>query len=564
MVDLLIRNAKLFDGLGASPVMGDLAVSQGRIVAMGRVDTAARTTLDAQGLALMPGIIDNHTHYDAQITWDPAATPSPALGVTTAVIGNCGFTIAPCRPADRERIMRNLTQVEGMSLDVLRQGIRWDFETIPEYLEMLGRQGAVPNVAAFAGHSSIRTWVMGEAATERAASDDEIARMQALVREAMQAGAIGFATSTSPAHNGEGGVPMPSRLADDRELRALVGAMGETGRGVFMLTKGGHTRIDFLESLAADSGRPVVVAALLHNRTNPDAVFADLNAIAQANARGHALLGAISCCPLTMDFTLASPYPVEGLHAWRPALGLSGQALRERLASTAFRDALRAELAAPAAFRLFNGEWDQVQVVEVTQPSHAHMEQRTLAELATRVGRHPLDVMLDLALAEDLKTVFTATLLNSDEAAVARMINHPNSLVSLSDAGAHLTFFNDAAFGLHLLGHWSRELGALSLQDAVHRLTGQPARVFGLNGRGVLAPGAAADLMLFDPATVGRGPKRRVHDLPGGAPRLHTDGLGVHGVWVNGVQVAGQGGQAVDAGKGPHARPGQLLRSAGV
>jgi len=561
MIDLLIRNAKLFDGLGAAPVMGDLAVSQGRIVAMGRVDAQARTTIDAQGLALMPGIIDNHTHYDAQITWDPAATPSPALGVTTAVIGNCGFTIAPCRPADRERIMRNLTQVEGMSLDVLRQGIRWDFETIPEYLDQLERQGAVPNIAAFAGHSSIRTWVMGEAATQRAATDDEIIRMQALVREAMQAGAIGFATSTSPAHNGEGGVPMPSRLADDRELRALVGAMGESGRGVFMLTKGGQTRIDFLESLAADTGRPVVVAALLHNRTNPDAVFGDLNAIAQANARGHALFGAVSCCPLTMDFTLASPYPVEGLSAWRPALGLKGQALRDLLASTAFRDGVRAELASPASFRLFNGEWDQVQVVEVSQPAHAHMEQRTLAELAGAAARHPLDVMLDLALSEDLKTVFTATLLNSDEAAVARMINHPDSLVSLSDAGAHLTFFNDAAFGLHLLGHWSRDLGALSLQAAVHRLTGQPAQVFGLAGRGVLAPGAAADLMLFDPAAVGRGPKRRVHDLPGGAPRLHTDGLGVHGVWVNGVQVADAKGGTDLAGRDVAGRPGRLLRS---
>ena len=560
MLDLLIRNATLFDGRGAAPTIGDLAVSQGRIVAMGRVDAQARTTIDAQGLALMPGIIDNHTHYDAQITWDPAATPSPALGVTTAVIGNCGFTIAPCRPADRERIMRNLTQVEGMSLDVLRQGIRWEFETIPEYLDQLEHQGAVPNIAAFAGHSSIRTWVMGEAATQRAASDDEIIRMQSLVREAMQAGAIGFATSTSPAHNGEGGVPMPSRLADDRELRALVGAMGESGRGVFMLTKGGHTRIDFLESLAVDSGRPVVVAALLHNRTNPDAVFADLNAIAQANARGHTLLGAVSCCPLTMDFTLASPYPVEGLSAWRPALGLKGQALRDLLASAAFRDGVRAELATPAAFRLFNGEWDQVQVVEVSEVAHAHMEQRTLAELAAGTARHPLDVMLDLALSEDLKTVFTATLLNSDDTAVARMINHPNSLVSLSDAGAHLTFFNDAAFGLHLLGHWSRDLGALSLQAAVHRLTGQPAQVFGLAGRGVLVPGAAADLMLFDPTKVGRGPKRRVHDLPGGAPRLHTDGLGVHGVWVNGVQVADASGAANLSGRDAPGRPGQLLR----
>ena len=555
MNDLLIRNASLYDGLGGPAQMTDLAVSGGRISGIGRDLGPARQSIDADGLALMPGIIDNHTHYDAQVTWDPALRPSPSLGVTTAIIGNCGFTIAPCRPADRDRIMRNLTQVEGMSLDVLRQGIQWDFETIPEYLGQLERGGASINLAAFAGHSSIRTWVMGEAATQRAATDDEIARMRAILIEAMQAGAIGFATSTSPAHNGEAGVPMPSRLADDRELRVLVEALGEAGRGVFMLTKGGHTRIDFLEELAAASGRPVVIAALLHNRTNPDAVFADLEAIAQANARGRSLHGAVSCCPLTMDFTLHSPYPVEGLQSWKPALGLKGEAFKAMLARPEFRDAIRAELSAPATFRLFNGEWSQVQVVEVRDAGHAHLEQRTLADLAAQSGRDPLDVMFDLALSEDLDTVFTATLLNSDEQAVARMLNHPNSLVSLSDAGAHLTFFNDAAFGLHLMGHWSRELGAMSLSRAVHCLTGQPAAVYGLRDRGVLRVGAAADLLLFDPATVGRGPKRRVFDLPGGGPRLHTDAVGVHGVWVNGVQVANADGLTGDA------RPGVLIRA---
>ena len=555
MNDLLIRNASLYDGLGGPAQMTDLAVSGGRISGIGRDLGPARQSIDADGLALMPGIIDNHTHYDAQVTWDPALRPSPSLGVTTAIIGNCGFTIAPCRPADRDRIMRNLTQVEGMSLDVLRQGIQWDFETIPEYLGQLERGGASINLAAFAGHSSIRTWVMGEAATQRVATDDEIARMRAILIEAMQAGAIGFATSTSPAHNGEAGVPMPSRLADDRELRVLVEALGEAGRGVFMLTKGGHTRIDFLEELAAASGRPVVIAALLHNRTNPDAVFADLEAIAQANARGRSLHGAVSCCPLTMDFTLHSPYPVEGLQSWKPALGLKGEAFKAMLARPEFRDAIRAELSAPATFRLFNGEWGQVQVVEVRDADHAHLEQRTLADLAAQSGRDPLDVMFDLALSEDLDTVFTATLLNSDEQAVARMLNHPNSLVSLSDAGAHLTFFNDAAFGLHLMGHWSRELGAMSLSRAVHCLTGQPAAVYGLRDRGVLRVGAAADLLLFDPATVGRGPKRRVFDLPGGGPRLHTDAVGVHGVWVNGVQVANADGLTGDA------RPGVLIRA---
>jgi N-acyl-D-aspartate/D-glutamate deacylase len=552
MFDLVIRDAMLVDGLGAPPRRGGVAVKDGRIVEIGRILGSAREIVDGDGLALMPGIIDNHTHYDAQLTWDPWASPSPALGVTTAIIGNCGFTIAPCRARDRERVMKNLTQVEGMSLEVLRAGVRWDFETVPQYLDMLERQGAALNVAVFAGHSSIRTYVMGEAATERTATEAEVASMKKIVLEAMHAGAVGFSTSTSPAHNGEGGKPMPSRLADEREMQALTGALKDSGRGVFMLTKGGHTGIPFLETLAAESGRPVIVAALLHSSANPDAVFHDLQKIQEANERGHRLVGAVSCCPLAMEFTLHSPYVFEGLQAWQPALPLKGQAFKAKLKDPAFRHGLRAELGTPAHFRLFNGQWQQVQVLESRTKD---LEQRSIADLARAAGKDPLDFMLDTALEEDLDTVFSALLLNSDEAAVGRMLKHPSSLVSLSDAGAHLTFFNDAGFGLHLLGHWVRSRGVLTLADAVRRLTGQPAQLFGVGERGALKVGYHADLMLFDPATVGRGPKRRVFDLPGGHPRLTTAALGVHGVWVNGCRVAGKDG-ALDPGK----LPGRLLR----
>ncbi len=539
MLDLLIRGAQLFDGAGGEPSLGDVGVAGGRIAYLGpRCLEAAQRTLDAEGLALMPGIIDGHTHFDAQITWDPYVTPSPTLGVTTAVIGNCGFTIAPCRPQDRERTMRNLTQVEGMSLDVLRQGIDWGFETFPQYLDQLRGNGSAVNIAAYVGHSSVRTWVMGEQATRRSATPAQIEAMCDVVREAMRCGAVGFSTSTSPAHNGEGGLPMPSRLAEEGEIAALVGAMAQGGRGVFMLTKSGETRLPFLESLAADSGRTVMVAALLHNASNGGAVFDDLAAISAANARGNRLLGQVSCCPLTMDFTLASPYPVEGLAAWRPALGLGGAELAAVLSRREFRDAVRAELAAPATFRLFNSEWHKVHVVEVAKPEHSHHEQRTIAEISREAGQDPLDVMLDLALAEDLRTVFTAQLLNSDEEAVGRMLTHPHSIVSLSDAGAHLTFFNDAGFGLHLMGHWARERGTMTMAEAVRRITSHPAQVFGMPGRGLLREGFAADLLLFDPRRVGRGPKKRVFDLPGGAARLTTDAVGVHGVWVNGRQVA--------------------------
>jgi len=532
MNDLVFRNALLIDGLGSPPVHGDLAVKDGRIAGIGK-SLPGREVVDAAGLALMPGIFANHTHYDAPRTWAPQVSPSPSLGVTTAIIGNCGFTIAPCKPADRELVMKNLTQVEGMSLEVLRHGIRWEFETVPQYFDMLERRGTAINIAGFVGHSSLRTYVMGEDAPKRAATPEEIARMRALVLEAMHAGAIGFATSTSPAHNGHGGLPMPSRLADEAEMRALVGALKDAGRGVFMLTKGGHTKVSFLEELAAACGRPVVIAALLHNSTNPRAVFDDLEAIAQANARGRRLLGAISCCPLSMDFTLHSPYTFEGLESWQPALPLKGPAYEAKLKDKGFRDAVRAELSRPAHFRLFNGQWDQVEVVESARKD---VEQHSIGELARAAGSDPLDFMLDLSLGEKLDTVFNAMLLNSDEAAVGEMLRHPASLVSLSDAGAHLTFFNDAGFGLHLLGHWVRERGALSLEDAVRRLTSVPAQLFGIRGRGALKPGYAADLMLFDPAAVGRGTKQRVFDLSGGHPRLTTPALGVKGVWVNGTR----------------------------
>ena len=280
-----------------------------------------------------------------------------------------------------------------------------------------------------------------------------------------------------------------------------------------------------------------------------------MNEIEKANQRGRKLVGAISCCPLSMDFTLHSPYTFEGLQAWQPALPLKGEALKTKLKEKTFREGIRAELSAPAHFRLFNGEFEKVEIVESRRKE---LEQKSVAALARAAGKDPLDCMLDLALAEDLDTVFNALLLNSDEQAVARMLRHPASMVSLSDAGAHLTFFNDAGFGLHLLGHWVRRLGVLRIEEAARKLTGHPAEVFGIAQRGALAPGYHADLLLFDPGTVDRGPKQRVFDLPGGHPRLTTAALGVHGVWVNGVRIAGEKNPSVQN------TPGQLLRKFGA
>jgi len=555
MHDLVITNARICDGLGSAIVPGGLAVRDGRISALGDDVGGGREVVDADGLVLAPGIVDTHTHYDAQITWDPLLAPSPALGVTTVVIGNCGFTIAPCRAADRELTMRNLVRVEGMSLDAMHAGIRWRFESFPEYMDAIAENGTGPNVAAFVGHSSVRTYVLGDDAPRRVATADEIARMCAIVREAMGAGAIGFATSTSPSHNGANGDPMPSRLANDDEMRALVGVLGESERGIFMLTKGGDTSIPFLESLAAENSRPVMIAALLHNSTNPDGVFNELDQIREGRERGHRLYGQVSCCPLTMEFTLRAPYPLEGIAAWSPALTAAPDALPGILADTDFRDAVERDLNEPAPVRLFNGEWQKLRVLEVLRPENRRFEGRSVAGIAAEEGRRPLDWMLDLALAEDLRTTFVAELLNSDDSAVARLLTHPASAIALSDAGAHLSFFCDAGFGLHLLGYWVRERQAMSLAEGVRRLTSEPADIYGIRDRGRLSVGAHADLLLFDPLRVDRGPSRRVFDLPAGAPRLTTDAVGVQGVWVNGTRIVDEHGLCSDG-----VRPGQLLR----
>jgi N-acyl-D-amino-acid deacylase len=452
--------------------------------------------------------------------------------------------------------MRNLTHVEGMSLEALRTGIQWDFETFPEYLDFLERRGIGPNAAVFVGHSSLRTWALRGDASRRVATPSEIAEMQGMVREAMQVGAVGFSTTTSPQHNGEAGIPMPSRLAGDAEFDTLAATLAESGKGTMMITKGSGTSVPRLEALSALSGRPFVVAALLHSDANPEVVFEELAQIAAARTRGHRLYGAVSPCPLTFEFNFHAPYVFEGLAAWLPAMEAQDESrFRELLASSAFRESVKAEIDRPAR-RLFNGQWDQMRVLKVRDRANQPLEGQSVAEAAARVGKHPFDWLLDLALAEDFETMFIATLLNSDEAALTRMLTDDNALISLSDAGAHLEFFCDAGAGLHVLGHWVRERGIMPIERAVRRLTAETAEAFGIPDRGRISPGAWADLALFDPATVGRGPAVRQHDLPSGASRLVTPAIGIHGVWVNGRKMADASGLLPDA---PLA--GQVLRS---
>jgi N-acyl-D-aspartate/D-glutamate deacylase len=560
MHDLVIENATLIDGLGTPARACSLAVKDGRIAAIGKDLGAARSRVDAKGLTLAPGIIDLHTHYDAQLLWDSFATPSVALGVTSVVIGNCGFTIAPCRPSDRDLTLRNLTHVEGMPLEALRAGVDWDFESYPDYLRLLERKGTVPNVASFVGHSSVRTFVLREDAAKRAATKAEVAKMKQLVADALQAGAVGFATSTLEQHNGENGIPMPSRLADEHEMLELTGALGEAGKGVFMLTKGMTTTVPWLEQIAQRNGRPVMIAALFVDPNDPQRVFGELEEIGAARGRGHELWAHVSCFPLGMEFTLRHPYPLEALLAWRPAIEAEGSEQYQRLlADPAFRTAIKAEARSRSVPNRFSyHSLEHMTIKEVTQARHANLVGRNVAEMARAKGVDPFDWFLDFGLDGELDAMVDCKLFNTDENAVRELIRHPHAQVTLSDAGAHLSFLCDAGFGLHLFGHWVRERGDLALEQAVQSVTSRPADLYRMQDRGRLAPGAWADLILFDPATVGRGPKRRVSDLPGGASRVDTPAVGLHGVWVNGVRAVDEKGPVADCG-----RPGQLMREFG-
>lgn len=525
MLDLLIQGATLLDGTGAPRYTGDVAVKDGVITQVGKVAEAARETVNAAGLALMPGIVDVHTHYDAQVTWDRTLSPSPALGVTTAVLGNCGFGIAPCPAPQRQTVLRNLSVVEGMDLAALESGVNWEAETFADYLAQLRRIGPCANVAVLAQHSTIRSAVMGEAASTRAEpTPEELAAMQAQVREAMRAGAIGFASSFSPNHAGWAGRPMPSTIAKDEELFALLQPLKEAGRGIFVMATGPRGTTDYMEKVAADTGRPAFMVTVLtmFNDADPDKALSYYERCAAARARGHEVYIHTSCQPLSFDFTLAEPYLLYSHDAFDRIKAAKPEERAAIYRDPAFRARFRDNLANPKQGILFYGDWNKIE-----------REGTSLATLARQAGRDPVDTFFDLPLDQQL----IGKLFQNNDAGVAPLLKHGQGVVALSDAGAHLIYFCDAGFGLHFLQHWVRETGTFTLEEGVRRLTSDPAAKYRIPGRGTIATGAAADLLLFDPAKVGVSPLRRAPDLPGGGTRMLRDPAGVHGVWVNGAQV---------------------------
>ena len=539
MFDVVFKNALIIDGTGNPSFYGDLAVADGIIVDRGKDLGSSRQIIDAEGLALMPGFIDTHTHYDAQLTWDPWAKPSPVLGATTLIMGICGFTIAPCKPEHRDLTLRNLTNVEGMSLDALRNGVVWDFETFPEYLNFLEKRGVGPNVATYIGHSSVRVYTMGEEASKRSANNKEIDQMKSIVRDSMLSGAIGFATSTFEGHNGENGIPMPSRLAESSEMTSLINSMASSGRGIFMLTKGSDTSINKIKEWMAGTDRPAAVAALFHNPISPSLADRQVDSIKKATEEGIEMWGQVSCRPLTMEFTMKSPYPFEGFSAWKVAMEAPEMDnYKNILKGKDIRKAMKEELTDPKKVRIFNDDWSKVVVRDVKNDKFKSLEGKNIKEISSSEGQHPFDWLLDHSLSENgMETEFIVYLLNTDEDGVGRLLKNESTTISLSDAGAHLTFFCDAGYGLYMLDHWVKKKNLMSLEEGVYRLTGKQADIYRIDQRGRLVPGQYADILMVDIDSLGVTNPFKKNDLPGGGTRLTVEPLGIKGVWINGVRV---------------------------
>ncbi len=551
--DIVIRGGTVIDGTGTSGRLADVAVTDGRISEIGD-GLEGKRVLDAAGQVVSPGFIDIHTHYDAQVFWDPDLTPSSYHGVTTVVAGNCGFSIAPIRAKDVSLLARTLQHVEDMSFDTLAAGVPWDeFETFPQYLDAVTARGPALNYACYVGHTAVRLYVMGEESYERPATADEIVRMQAVVAEAMAGGAAGFASSASPTHNGDGGRPVPSRVGDLAELRALLQPVKAAGRGVVALLPGGVFSNQEVFALQREIGRPFTWTALLTVKGYPyhEKVIAEHD---DAWADGVEVWPQVSCRPLVFQMNLSEPFTLN----MRPTFAaLMGKSKDERLA--AYRDpSWRATAWDDVSGKAggFPLNWAAISVAE--SRAHPELADQPVQVLAEARGCTPLDVMLDVSLDDNLESRFWSVLANDDPEGIAWLLPRDNVLLGLADSGAHVSQLCDACFATDLLGNWVRDRDVMPLERAVHKLTGEPAHVYGLDDRGTIEVGKAADICVFDADTVGPGPLRRVRDFPANGERLTADEpVGMTHTLVNGVPIRVDGSNDPD---GLAERPGTVLR----
>ena len=554
--ELLIKNGTVVDGSGAPPVRADIAVAQGKIAEIGKITAGAKKIIDASDLTVSPGFIDHHTHYDAQICWDPVISPSSWHGVTSVIMGNCGVGLAPCKPAVREIAAWDLVNVEAIPFDVLSQGVTWDWETFPEYMDAADRRGSGINLGFMAPLTPFRHYVMGEESMERAATPEETSQIAALLREAMQAGAFGFSTTNGPQHIGYQGRPLACRLASFDELAAYAGVLKSLGRGTIELAlndqPGVVTESDYalLDHLGTQSNRPVTWLAMLSRDDQPDVCMETLRQTESLIRRG--IVPQVTCRPLSVQVNLRNPFIFANLECWNPAFNKSAEEQSALYRDPEFRRAWRKTFEQP---RVFPGKWDRVDIQEVSSPSLKKYEGKTVDEVARERGKDGLDTFLDLAIEDDLNIQYVMALFNADEKRVAELITHPNTMIGLSDGGAHVDMLCDAGYCTYLLGTWVREKQLMPIERAVQRITSEPAQFFGVPNRGVLAEGMAADIAIFDATTIGS-PKRPEmrYDLPGGGRRLVVPAQGVMHTVVNGEVLYADQQHTGDL-------PGQVLRA---
>ena len=540
--DLVVKNGTVVDGTGAPGFRADIGVNDGKITAIGRLGDKAYRTVDADGHVVTPGFIDGHTHMDAQVFWDPLGSCSCYHGVTSVVMGNCGFTIAPCAERDAGFVFKNLERAEDISPGAMQAGIEWSWETFPEFLDTVDELPKGINYAGYIGHSAIRTYVMGERAFTERASTDELGRMCDIAEEGVRAGAIGFSTSRTPNHVTADDLPVASRVADWEEVRAIVSAVGRTGRGLFEIAgeqagrdpdrlREYHVR---LRDLAVDSG-VVQTWGMFSSRFAPDHWRPYFGLLEETAAAGGRMFVQVHSRALNTMLSFKTQMPFDRWDLWSDVRALSLDDQKRQLRDPDLRKRL---------VEIANGEAPKNRIVgvEARPPDYDHLyvmdsmvgEQRLLKDVARERGVNPVALMIDLSLETDFNQFFCQPAANENQDHVLEMMKHPRSVVTFSDSGAHVSQIMDSSLQTHLLSHWVREKEAMTLEEAVRELTCVPATYWGMHDRGLIREGLNADLVVFDPKTVAPRMPEVVNDLPSGATRLKQVANGIRHSIVNG------------------------------
>jgi N-acyl-D-aspartate/D-glutamate deacylase len=555
--DLVIRNGRIVDGSGMPAFNGDVAVKDGKIAGIGKFTEPADRVIDADGLAVSPGFIDNHTHYDAQILWDPMFTSSCWHGVTSIVMGNCGLALAPARRGGGDALLRMLSRIEAIPIEALRSGVDFSWESIGDYLGRIGQKLGL-NVGSLIGHNAVRQYVLGDDASDREATAEEIQKMREIVRGGMRAGALGFTTDKNPNHLNDEGRPIPSVAASEEEFLSICEVLGELGAGVIQTSAGGGKHVpanyEISKKAAQRSGRPVVWLTISHRWSQPDVWRKYLDMTEQGFKDGFQAYPICTPRRNNTRFTMKNAQIFDGLPTWLPIMLKDDATKMAAFSDPAMRKKLHQEAVVATDPTTFSRRWDLMYITKPALAKNYDLKGKSVAELAQATGKDVLDAFLDLVVEEKLETAFEINQTNGDEEAVGQILRSPYTVIGLSDAGAHVVF--DAGYGYctRLLGFWVREKKIMSLEDAVRKLTFHSASVFGLNDRGLLRPGMAADITVFDPDTVDALEPESVNDLPGGGPRLMQKSRGIHYTVVNGTVL-------MEKNEHTGAYPGQLLRT---